>query len=404
MIRSIFILMAVLSSTFGAAQSVMNTLPEFSVKELTKGKIQISWNNPYPSCIQLAIQRSTDSSTNFRTLFSSLSPELPANGFVDNKPPKNTVVYYRIFYVLSGGAYYFSKVKSVTPAPITIVEPKKEIPIDPISKKEVEKKIERIPEKPKAPETSKTILHKEPIRILLNKTQIYQFTWDEYKEFRDSINKMTRDALTKLNETTIEFTPTKKKPKKEQVWVYRKMGPPWTYSKNGYLIFKDSIFRKTNDTLIAFDDWHKLWRGYVEKPKEIVNIFRNDSLLFQLNANDLKRFRDSISTRTKDTLYITDKSRTDIHPFLPKYVWKPSKFIYTNTIGYVNINLPLFKEHKYHIVFFEEDGSELFRIRTIKEAELTLDKTNFIHAGWFYFELYEDDKLKEKSKFQIPKN
>ena len=45
-------------------------LPGFTVKELTKGKTQISWINPYPSCIQLAVQRSYDSITNFRTIFS----------------------------------------------------------------------------------------------------------------------------------------------------------------------------------------------------------------------------------------------------------------------------------------------------------------------------------------------
>jgi len=35
---------------------------------------------------------------------------------------------------------------------------------------------------------------------------------------------------------------------------------------------------------------------------------------------------------------------------------------------------------------------------------LTLDKSNFIHAGWFKFELYEDGQLKEKNKLLIPKD
>ena len=90
----------------GNAQSA---LPDFSVKELSQGKIQISWINPYSNCIQLAVQRSSDSINNFRTIFSSQSPELPANGFVDNRLFLQTKTYYRIFYVLKGGAYFFSK-------------------------------------------------------------------------------------------------------------------------------------------------------------------------------------------------------------------------------------------------------------------------------------------------------
>jgi hypothetical protein len=61
------------------------------------------------------------------------------------------------------------------------------------------------------------------------------------------------------------------------------------------------------------------------------------------------------------------------------------------------------KQHRYHVVFFEEDGSELFRIKAIKEPELILDKTDFIHAGWFSFELFEDDKLKERNKLLLLK-
>jgi hypothetical protein len=81
---------------FSYAQGI---LPDITVRELTKGKVQISWNNPYETCIQLAIQRSTDSVNNFRTIFSSQSPELPSNGYVDNKPLRGIKSYYRIFYV-----------------------------------------------------------------------------------------------------------------------------------------------------------------------------------------------------------------------------------------------------------------------------------------------------------------
>ena len=86
----------------------------------------------------------------------------------------------------------------------------------------------------------------------------------------------------------------------------------------------------------------------------------------------------------------------------PDYV--PSFYVYTNKDGYVFINLPDAHEKKYHIKFFENDNTFLFEIKNIKESGLTLDKANFLHAGWFRFELYNDEKLVEKNKFFLAKD
>lgn len=88
---------------------------------------------------------------------------------------------------------------------------------------------------------------------------------------------------------------------------------------------------------------------------------------------------------------------------LKKPDWVPSFYIYTNKDGYVFINLPDADKHKYHIKFYEEDQSFLFEIKTIKQTGLTIDKANFIHAGWFLFELFNDEKLVEKNKFFLAK-
>jgi hypothetical protein len=45
----------------------------------------------------------------------------------------------------------------------------------------------------------------------------------------------------------------------------------------------------------------------------------------------------------------------------------------------------------------------LFELKNINEPALTLDKTNFLHSGWFKFELYNDEKLVEKNKFYLAK-
>ena len=81
-----------------------------------------------------------------------------------------------------------------------------------------------------------------------------------------------------------------------------------------------------------------------------------------------------------------------------------SFYVYTNKDGYVYINLPDADRRKYRIKFYEEDDSFLFELKNIKETGLTLDKTNFLHSGWFKFELYHEDNLVEKNRFYLGKD
>jgi hypothetical protein len=81
----------------------------------------------------------------------------------------------------------------------------------------------------------------------------------------------------------------------------------------------------------------------------------------------------------------------------------PSVFVHTNNQGHVVIALPPEKTNMYTLKFFREDGTPLFTMNKIRESQLTIDKTNFVRAGWFKFELYENNQLKEKNKFFIPK-
>ena len=89
----------------------------------------------------------------------------------------------------------------------------------------------------------------------------------------------------------------------------------------------------------------------------------------------------------------------------------PSLHVYTARDGYVRINLPDDEnlragkaEKKYSIKFFEDDETFLFELKDIKERAFRIDKTDFYHAGWFRFELYEDGKLIEKHKFYLEKD
>jgi len=108
-------------------------------------------------------------------------------------------------------------------------------------------------------------------------------------------------------------------------------------------------------------------------------------------------------TRNNSVGRIKDSSGNGtIQPLIPKKPdFIPSFYVYTNHDGYVFINLPDADRKKYHIKFYDENDSFIFEIKTIKEPALTLDKTNFMHSGWFRFELYNEDRLIEKNKFYL---
>lgn len=83
----------------------------------------------------------------------------------------------------------------------------------------------------------------------------------------------------------------------------------------------------------------------------------------------------------------------------------PSLRIFTNRDGYVRVNLPDDeKSKKYSIKFFDDESNFLFELKDIKETDFKIDKSNFYHAGWFRFELYENGKLLEKHKFYLEKD
>lgn len=269
---SFIILLGIANHTIAQQQ---DTLPNFSVHMLAKNKIQISWINPYPDCNQLVVQRSYDSVKFFTSIFSAQSPELLQNGFVDNQFTPGVKVFYRLFYVLQGGKYFFTMAKS--PEKITTVQ---------------------------------------------------------------------------KNSDNISNNPIQNN---ESIIMYR-------------------IFNRSRD-----------------------------SLLYMLEPNDYKHFKDSIYSVTKDTLSMISENEIVLKKYVPKVVWKPSVFVFTNNKGYVNIILPNAKNHEYNIKFFNENKELLFQMNNIKETFLVVDKSNFFTAGWFYFELYEDHHLKEKNKFYIEK-
>lgn len=82
-------------------------------------------------------------------------------------------------------------------------------------------------------------------------------------------------------------------------------------------------------------------------------------------------------------------------------VFVPSMRLFTNAEGYLRISLEDFDKKKYSVKFYEDNDNFLFEIKEVKRPYLVLDKTNFFHAGWFKFELFENGKLLEKHRFFI---
>ena len=132
-------------------------------------------------------------------------------------------------------------------------------------------------------------------------------------------------------------------------------------------------------------------------------IRKGDSLLGQLTGAELQAFRDSILRRTKDTLVFVDGDTLLIKPVFVREVYKASIYVFTGKYGNIHLALPEAAKRHYTVKFFDENNKLLFELSEIKDPALIVDKTNFHHFGWFHFELYDGDQLKEKNKFFIPK-
>jgi len=139
-------------------------------------------------------------------------------------------------------------------------------------------------------------------------------------------------------------------------------------------------------------------------PMRMITIRLKDSIVAQLAYADYWKFRDSIGKNTKDTLFVLTQDQVIIKPFNPENYFKPSIYVVTNKEGFVTLKLPDALQKNYKVVFLTMDNKKLFSINHVTDTELVVDKTNFMHAGWFKFELYEDNKLKEKNKILLQRD
>ncbi|CAN5881472.1 hypothetical protein BH11BAC4_BH11BAC4_11220 [soil metagenome] len=89
---------------------------------------------------------------------------------------------------------------------------------------------------------------------------------------------------------------------------------------------------------------------------------------------------------------------------IPEIIIYPSLRIFGSKDNNIVIHLPDAAIKKYTVKFYDEDDVFLFELSKLKEEYLIVEKVNFVHAGWFHFELFENGKLLEKNKFFIGKD
>lgn len=82
----------------------------------------------------------------------------------------------------------------------------------------------------------------------------------------------------------------------------------------------------------------------------------------------------------------------------------PSVRVFTSKQNIVVIHIAEAITRKYHIKFFDENEKQVFEVKKIPEDYLFLEKSNFVHSGWFRFEIYEDGILFEKNKVFVGKD
>ena len=367
--RFLFVLIFVSVSILPYAKA-QDTLPGFTASLKSGGKVLISWRNGFPSVNQISIQRSTDSLKNFTTLLTVPDPQIPENGFVDSKPG-NIKMYYRIFILFPNSKYMFTK-----------------------SRRPV---LERA-EQPTA-NTKQVHGTKQKMGQGQSKQKQVVPVAPVAQSFLSETGKSAVPANTANISKTDPAPPIVKPVEEEEKYLIL----PKIDNSRIYYMMDNSSMKKPSVTN----------PGKIKSPtiavEKILFVKRRDSIIMQLEGNQVRRFSDSLVKQTKDTLYFVNADTLQIKPYIevykePKEVYKISPYVFAARDGNISISLPDCRTKKYFVAFFEPDNTPVMEVKDIKDPLLIIDKTNFGHAGWFRFELYEDGKLKEKNKFLIPRD
>lgn len=99
----------------------------------------------------------------------------------------------------------------------------------------------------------------------------------------------------------------------------------------------------------------------------------------------------------EDTVAIVIPTKPAVNVFVP------SKWVFTGKDNNLVISLPEAGVRTYALTVYTIDSVALFHIGSIREPYLILEKSNFMRAGWYRYELKENGTVKEVHKFYIAK-
>ncbi|HYJ62615.1 MAG TPA: hypothetical protein VEV62_02645 [Parafilimonas sp.] len=188
-------------------------------------------------------------------------------------------------------------------------------------------------------------------------------------------------------------------------YVDETAGYPGMYYRAFYVLANGSFFfTKAKKVTSGLDFTNEVPVEQANDTSFLVTIHDDDSVIAQLSYNGYKHFKDSIINYTRDTLYSLSDADILIRYYNNDIKWIPSTHVFTTSDGYVQIYLADALQNNYKLRVLDENHKQLFVIQHITQPQLLLDKTDFMQSGWYYFELFENDKLKERNKFYIPKD
>jgi hypothetical protein len=113
-----------------------------------------------------------------------------------------------------------------------------------------------------------------------------------------------------------------------------------------------------------------------------------------LLAIEASAFPYATPTRLADTLIDAPVKRSDS---------RTTRHIHAEKNCNLVITIPDAMNAKYKIRFFDEENGFLFQVDQITDSLLVMEKSNFLHAGRFRYELYKNDLLVERNSFLIKK-
>jgi len=181
--------------------------------------------------------------------------------------------------------------------------------------------------------------------------------------------------------------------------------------ENGYADSKPPYNKMYYRVFVSFDGGTYLFskpaRPVKEKPAAIADV--NDtgsapdtSFPFLVKGRDRSAVQTITDQKNKDPNIWPKTQLPTINN--PEIITYPSRRIFSAKDNNVIIYLPDAETKKYTVKFFEDNDVPLFELNKLHEPYLIIEKVNFVHAGWFHFEIYENGKLIEKNKLFISKD